>query len=202
MIRSLIPAVSAALLIAVTVLFATPGTGAAEEVQIESANFYFCSPSFFNNVCETTITAGDTVVWNNVEGLHTVTQCDDAFEVCPLPRCFDSGFLNPAQSFSQTFETPGTISYWCDIHPVQMRGRIIVEEQVTPTPSPVPTTAPTNTPGAETPTPSPVTTPADVPTTGGTADGESMPPWPLALAVLGVALVSGSGLMLARLRLR
>ena len=204
MTRPLITALAGALLIAVAIFVAAPGTSSADEVEIESNNFYFCSTSFFNNVCETTVAAGDTVTWNNVGGLHTVTQCDDDFSACPLPGGFDSGFLSPGDTFLQTFDAPGVITYWCALHPVQMRGRIVVEDQATPTPSPSPSPspAPTDAPDAETPAPSPVTTPAEVPSTGAAPSEGSMSSLAVALAVLGVVLVSVSGVMLATLRRR
>lgn len=204
MTRTRITSLIAALLIAGTFFVSASGTTSAEEVEVESNNFYFCSASFFNNVCETTIATGDTVTWNNVGGLHTVTQCDDDFGVCPPLGGFDSGFLNPGDTFSQTFDEPGVITYWCDIHPVQMRGRILVEDPPAPTSSPVPSPSPepTATPDAGTPAPSPVITPAEVPPTGAVPGEGSMPSLAIALAVLGVALVAGSSMALANLRRR
>lgn len=204
MTRPLIIALGGAMLLAATIFVASPQTTSAEEVEVETNNFYFCSASFFNNVCETTIATGDTVTWNNVGGLHTVTQCDDDFGVCPPPGGFDSGFLNPGDTFSQTFDEPGVITYWCDIHPVQMRGRILVEDPPTPTSSPVPSPSPEPTapPDAETPAPSPVITPAEVPSTGAASGGGTMPSLAIALATLGVALVAGSSIVLAKLRRR
>ena len=41
---------------------------------------------------------------------------------------FDSGYLNPSQSYEHTFRTPGTYQYVCTLHEVQrMIGQIIVK---------------------------------------------------------------------------
>jgi plastocyanin len=54
------------------------------------------------------ISAGITVQWNNSDTMaHTVTADDGSF---------DSGPLNPGQSFSHTFNAPGTFPYHCTIH--------------------------------------------------------------------------------------
>jgi plastocyanin len=63
------------------------------------------------------VAAGSTVTWTNTgQAPHTVTADDGAF---------DSGQLAPGASFSQTFDTAGTFTYHCNIHP-QMTGTIIV----------------------------------------------------------------------------
>ncbi len=201
MARPLASVFTAVLLLAVASIGASSGASAAEDAHIDAADFYFCDPSFENNVCETTITAGDTVVWDNIGGLHTVTQCDGTFSACPPSGGFDSGFLDPGDTVSQTFDATANVSYWCSIHPVQMRGRIIVEAQETPTLTPSPTPAPTAEPGDDAPTQSPVTTPADVPSTGGAPDGDGSS-LPILIAVLGIAIASASVLTLVRARRR
>jgi plastocyanin len=56
------------------------------------------------------ITAGTTVVWSNVSSvLHTVSAPNLDFQ--------DSGYLDPGESFQQTFTTKGTYSFHCDPHP-------------------------------------------------------------------------------------
>jgi plastocyanin len=65
------------------------------------------------------VPAGSTVTWTNAGAApHTVTADDGAF---------DSGQLKPGESFSQTFTTPGTYTYHCEIHP-QMMGTMVVTE--------------------------------------------------------------------------
>jgi plastocyanin len=63
------------------------------------------------------VAAGSTVTWTNSGAApHTVTADNGAF---------DSGQLAPGASFSQTFDTAGTFTYHCEIHP-QMTATITV----------------------------------------------------------------------------
>ena len=63
------------------------------------------------------IKAGTTVMWMNDDVVaHTVTADDGSF---------DSGFLNPGQSWSFTFDKAGTYAYHCTPHP-WMKGTVIV----------------------------------------------------------------------------
>src|SRR5205823_7661573 len=55
-----------------------------------------------------TINVGDTVTWsNNGKSPHTVTANGGSF---------NSGNLNPGQSFSHTFTSAGTFAYHCQYH--------------------------------------------------------------------------------------
>lgn len=165
---------------------------------VEVGNLYFCSLAFQDGICETSITAGDTVVWNDVAGLHTVTQCNADFSVCPPAGGFDSGVIGVGTSFSQTFDTPGTFSYWCSIHPAQMRGRIVAQEptptpSTTPAPTPIPAQAPDG--GTVSPTPTVTSSPAVVPQTGATAHGSA--PNSVAIALAGmIAVILGAAVVL------
>lgn len=65
---------------------------------------------------------GDTVTWSHTGAAqHTVT-ADDA--------SFDSGTLNPGDTFTMTFSAPGTYAYHCEFHGdiggVGMSGTIVV----------------------------------------------------------------------------
>ncbi len=85
---------------------ATPG--AAGTVSIK--DFAFDPPSI-------DIPAGTTVTWTNQDSTaHTVDGDQGEFE---------SGNLDPGQSYSETFDTPGTYIYHCDIHP-SMKGTVVV----------------------------------------------------------------------------
>jgi len=65
------------------------------------------------------VQAGTTVTWTNSgAATHTVTADNGAF---------DSGQLASGATFSQTFDTAGTFTYHCEIHP-QMTGTIVVTE--------------------------------------------------------------------------
>src|SRR5215510_10372668 len=56
-----------------------------------------------------TVDAGTTVTWTNTDSVpHTSTS--DA-------RSWDSGIVGPGQQFSVAFQTPGTFSYHCVLHP-------------------------------------------------------------------------------------
>jgi plastocyanin len=55
-----------------------------------------------------TVTAGTTVSWTNNNGVqHTVTWDD---------RSVDSGLMSQGETFSYTFDTPGTYGYFCIPH--------------------------------------------------------------------------------------
>jgi plastocyanin len=70
---------------------------------------------------EITVEVGSTVNWVNKEApKHTVTE--DAEK-------FDSGTMNKDDTFSRTFDTPGTIGYFCKFHGTAgtgMFGKVIV----------------------------------------------------------------------------
>jgi len=82
-----------------------------------------------------TITAGTTVTWINKDSIgHTVTEGDPNSPKQPALRAFDSSgeagsgkaaLLEPGQSWSYTFTTPGTYNYYCIVHPY-MTGQITV----------------------------------------------------------------------------
>jgi plastocyanin len=65
----------------------------------------------------TSIAPGTTVTWvNNDDEVHTVT-ADDGL--------FDSGRLDPGDSYSVWFDGSGTVAYHCEPHP-HMTGSIEV----------------------------------------------------------------------------
>jgi plastocyanin len=67
-----------------------------------------------------TIQAGGTVTWSNDgQVTHTVTANNGSF---------NSGDLNPGQSFSHKFTQPGTFPYYCEPHQfVCMKGTVTVQ---------------------------------------------------------------------------
>lgn len=74
-----------------------------------------------------TVRVGTTVNWTNNETSaiqHTVTS--------GAPNspsgAFDSGNLNPGQSFQFTFKTPGTFTYFCRVHGAAMTGTVVVTQ--------------------------------------------------------------------------
>jgi plastocyanin len=127
---------------------------------------------------QVTIQPGTTVRWTN-EGntAHTVTADDGSF---------DSGTLQPGDSFMFTFQDTGTVAYHCEIHP-QMTASVTVgqgggtpggtttrttPEPTTPrtTPTPPPTPAPFPTP-APPPSPAPQPSPGTLMKAGGPSEG-------------------------------
>jgi manganese oxidase len=92
----------AALSLVALVLF-TPTAGAqGKTTTVSIKNFAFNPPN-------ATVAPGTTVTWvNNDQTAHTATANDGAF---------DSGTLQPGQSYSFKFDKPGTYAYHCEIHP-------------------------------------------------------------------------------------
>lgn len=158
----------------------------AATVTVEGGNNYFCSSAFEGGVCETNLTAGDTVTWTMSGGTHTVTLCSGDFSACPPAGGWDSGILSQGDTYSQTFASPGPYAYRCELHPSDMRGKIIVSA-VTPSPTPLVTEEPTNASAGGSTT----STPVALPRTGG--DPYRGTGFTLYLSI-GLALVSGAGL--------
>ncbi len=66
---------------------------------------------------------GKQVTWVNEDSaFHSVTS---GFYDAPT-NLFDSGYLDPFESFTVTFEELGTYDYFCTLHP-WMNGQVIVE---------------------------------------------------------------------------
>jgi plastocyanin len=80
------------------------GAAAGKQVAVEIVDIDFDPQA-------TTVKKGVTVKWTNTGKLpHTVTK-----EEGPGPD-FDSGTLQPGDTFEETFDTPGEIAYHCTIH--------------------------------------------------------------------------------------
>jgi nitrite reductase (NO-forming) len=76
---------------------------------------------------ELRVALGATVTWRNDDSvIHTVTSGASTGTVTTPDGLFDSGDLQPGESFSFTFDEPGTFDYFCTPHP-WMVGRIVVE---------------------------------------------------------------------------
>ena len=81
-----------------------------------------------------TVAKGTSVTWTNTsQTAHTVTddpakasnKADAALPAGAQP--WDSGNLNPGQTFSHTFDVPGTYQYFCIPHAMAgMTGTIVV----------------------------------------------------------------------------
>lgn len=84
-------------------------------VHIVNYEFY---PSTLN------VAKGATVTWINMDTVpHTVTSGSEAAPT----SLFDSHEMGHMRSFSFTFDTPGTYTYFCDLHP-GMIGTVTVRE--------------------------------------------------------------------------
>jgi plastocyanin len=93
---------------------ATPAASAdsASDVMVDITDFAF-------DEATVTIPVGGSVTWtNNDSAPHTATAMDR--------EVLQSGTLNQGDTFTQTFDTPGTYEYFCEFHP-NMSGTVIVE---------------------------------------------------------------------------
>ncbi len=74
------------------------------------------SSTFVPEIVE--ISKGTTVTWTNDDGVpHTVTSISGAF---------NSGNINPGQTYSYTFNQAGPFEYSCTNHPGMTHGKVIV----------------------------------------------------------------------------
>ena len=102
----------AALSLVVLLVFAPTAGAQGKTMTVNIKNFAFNPPNI-------TVAPGTTVTWvNNDQAPHTTTATNPA-------GVFDSGTLQPGQSYSFTFNKPGTYAYHCAIHPY-MTGAITV----------------------------------------------------------------------------
>lgn len=83
-----------------------------------------------------TIQAGERVVWRNTSNVrHTATlDPDEAFQegLVAMPEGaeeFNSGMIEPGETYTHSFEVPGRYQYFCIPHQAAgMVGEVIVEE--------------------------------------------------------------------------
>lgn len=141
-----------------------PSAAAQTTTTVQVGDFFFCDASLPAEACETQISAGDTITWEYSSGTvgHTVTDCGESCNSPTDTPLFDSGDLAPNDTFSFTFDSPGTYFYYCEFHPIAMRARVVVRGQPTATPSPTPEAAATPTATPE-PPPQPAQEPSHVP---------------------------------------
>lgn len=100
-----------ALVVALAWVALSPQRATAQQsVTVQMVDFAF-------NPGTITVEVGTTVTWVNQGAVpHTATGNNGEF---------DTGQLEPGQSGSVTFDTPGTFNYFCQIHP-NMTGSIVV----------------------------------------------------------------------------
>jgi|SRR5215211_3749650 len=112
-------------------LIFAPAASAQEEMTVSIQDFFF-EPD------QLTVAPGTTVTWvNDGEQPHTSTADDGTW---------DSGTLQPGESYSFTFDEPGDYSYFCEIHPDMTATVTVSEDGEMTTPSPAATTSPTASP--------------------------------------------------------
>lgn len=94
---------------------------AAESSPVAAVNYEF-------NPSSLTVSVGDTVVWTMSGDGHTVRSGTVGPDNIghPSDGPLHSGFKGPGESYSFTFAQAGTYPYFCEIHPEQMKGTIIV----------------------------------------------------------------------------
>ena len=97
--------------LAVLLVVSTAPAASAKEVQVTISNFTFQPQT-------TTIDRGETVKFVNSDDMvHTVVAADGSFR---------SEALDTGDSFALTPTKPGTIAYFCGLHPF-MKGTIVVK---------------------------------------------------------------------------
>lgn len=119
--------------VAVLLLSQSAPSAEAATIVIDVGDNWFCSSSFQNGDCPTTIEVGDTISWDFSGAFlqHTATDCGADCDSPTGSPAFDSGGVPPNPSKYQfTFNTPGVYHYYCELHPSQMRGTITVASSV------------------------------------------------------------------------
>jgi plastocyanin len=91
---------------------------------------------------DVTVKVGDTVVWANESGLHTVTPDDNQ----PDPFKGSDEFSPPKTYEVVIGGAPRTIKYHCEIHGQAMSGQIVITAAASPSPTPTASPTPTPTP--------------------------------------------------------
>src|SRR5262245_43408849 len=118
-------------------------------------------PGFVFSPSTVSVTPGETVTWEFVEGPHSTTS-----DTSSGPESWDSGILGPGAAFAHTFQTPGDHPYYCVVHSFPggtMMNGIVRVVAVTPTPTPTVTVT------ASRPTSTPPSGPVPIPALSGGA---------------------------------
>jgi plastocyanin len=165
----------------------SPAT-AQETTTIPVGDTWFCASTFQGGTCETTVSTGDTVVWDFSGASLPHTSTGDSW---------DSDIIDDGSTFSFTFDAAGSYAYQCNVHPDQMQGTIIVGDAPAPdTPTDDGDEQPAGDDTGADPADDAAEDAADsMPATGmGPATSDSRPTWWVmaALAGLGISL-AGTG---------
>ena len=125
---------SAALAVAALLLVAqtnSPSATAAPVDLIHAPNGSISDVAIVNfgfNPAVITITAGSTVRWTNTAAATLHTSSSDLGDT----ETWDSGVLNPGNTFTHTFDVPGVYPYHCNVH-TSMHGVVVVLPLQSPT---------------------------------------------------------------------
>jgi len=108
-VRNAFVAVPFAISLAMAAMTASPAAAADAAIKID--NFVFTPDTL-------EITAGTTVTWTNNDDIpHAVGAQDLSWK---------SHAMDTEETFSHTFDKPGTYEYFCTLHP-HMKGKIVVK---------------------------------------------------------------------------
>jgi plastocyanin len=105
----------------IALLMFVPAVGAQQDqgvvaVPVQNAWSVSIGDNFFDPA-DVAVEPGSTITWTNQGAVpHTVTADDGSF---------DSGVLNPGDSYTVTFSGQGTLTYHCTLHP-EMTGSVTV----------------------------------------------------------------------------
>lgn len=102
----------------------SPGGGGGPVGDITVGNIFFRSVrNGTQNPAVDTIAAGSTITWAwNAAGSHSIRSTG-------TPAIFRNSVVmgNAGDTYSVTFNTPGTYTYDCSVHGSAMTGRIVVQ---------------------------------------------------------------------------
>jgi plastocyanin len=102
---------------ALTGLHAGTTARAQSAVSVSMINNVYAPPTI-------TITAGTTVTWVNNEDPNGTDVTHDVID--GDGTSWSSDYIDPGQSFSHEYDTPGTYPYFCDLHQ-NMSGTVVVQ---------------------------------------------------------------------------
>ena len=103
-------------------------TTVTENELVPLAGFEVASDIVDNSLEGLVIQVGTTVTWTQVDGFTSHTSSADV-KVGGAP-IWDSPMLREGETFSHTFNEPGSTSYYCRIHPGIMIATVTVVEPV------------------------------------------------------------------------
>jgi plastocyanin len=107
--------------LAAVVAIALAGCGGASSAASPVATTEVRLPPSYKFVpASIVVTAGATVTWTNADNFTHSVQFEDG----GLPS--DARMMDPGQTTSLMFATPGTYHYHCSLHPQNMKGTVTV----------------------------------------------------------------------------